>query len=169
MSLYTSLQFPGLYYFTLQTTQYLSLLKKGKKKKNTSEIASSNSDAEPARWSRQMCCVLLLPLGGAVCQLLYLTPSHDNVPCIIYSMTQLPASAGVSVCTCGAADAELGAYSTGWLTIKLKWHPVAVQATLFRTRTINLLIIQWAQFSPFHIQHTHAHTDTHAAHPSLPP
>lgn len=77
-----------------------------------------------------------------MCQLLSLTPSHGDVPGIIYSMTQLPATAGVLVCTRGAADAELGAYSTGWLTIKLKWHPIAVRATLFCTGAINLLIIQ---------------------------
>lgn len=38
--------------------------------------------------------------------------SHDDVPHIIYSMTQLPTSRSVLVCTRGAADAELGAYST---------------------------------------------------------
>ncbi len=75
-----------------------------------------------------------------MCQLLSLTPSHDDVRLIIYSMTQLPASGGSLLCTHEAADAELGAYSTGWLTIKLKWHPIAVQL-LYCTGAINLLII----------------------------
>lgn len=62
-----------------------------------------------------------------------LTVSHDDVPHIIYSMTQLPTSGSVLVCTHGAAHAELGAYSTvqystGWLTIKIKWHPIAVRS-----------------------------------------
>lgn len=41
-----------------------------------------------------------------------LTVSHDDVSHIIYSMTQLPASGGVLVCTRGATHAELGADST---------------------------------------------------------
>ncbi|KAG7222459.1 hypothetical protein INR49_016228 [Caranx melampygus] len=89
--------------------------------------------------------------------LLSLTPSHDDGPHIIYSMTQLPASGdggSVGKRPVGAADAELvggrlamggadgGApYSTGRLTIKLKWFPIDVRP-LFCTGAINLLIIQ---------------------------
>lgn len=77
------------------------------------------------------CSPLLPPLGGAVCQLLSLTPAHDDMHYILYiSMTQLLAS-----------DAKLGAYSTGLLKIKLKWHPIAFRS-LFCTGAINLLITQ---------------------------
>lgn len=56
------------------------------------------------------------PLGGAVCQLLSMPWSCDDPPPVIYSTTQLTAC-GVLVSTRGAAEPELGAYSTGRLKI----------------------------------------------------